>query len=226
MEASKSLIIIPAAGFGTRMGMKPNQSKELLPDPVNNEPIIEWHLEKLGKRDVHIITRAEKQDLIDYIFEKGLSTSIQIIEPKGEWASTVLESQKVWNEDNILVLPDTRWTLNEGTLPEDIYPMIEKELETHDLVFAVHKVDDCRLWGKIQLDPFTKKPLATVEKEDIAFKLEGLAWGLIGFKSKVGAELFQAYTEKGKWFRFPKNWKVKIIELESFKDITRTGKIK
>lgn len=225
MEHSKTLVIIPCAGYGTRMGMQSNQSKEMLPDPNNNnKPIIDWHLDQesylMGTLENLVIYRKEKQDLIQHLKTAYQNISYQELpDIEGEWPSTVLASKFAWYDKNILVLPDTRYEYQ-----DDLLLTIEKELETHDLVFACHKVDDVRNWGKILLDPFTKKPLSTHEKADIKFKLEGLAWGLIGFKKHVGEQLFQAYLNKTS-FTFPKNWKVKVVELESFKDITRTGKV-
>lgn len=221
----KTLIIVPSAGFGTRIGMTPNSSKELLVDPNNdNKPLIEWCLD-LTPQDQYdhvIITREAKQDLIDYLCQENkqiFTTLINKDDESKEWPNSVLQSKIHWTESNILVLPDTRFQ------PTSIIKDIEKELQNGaDLVFAIHKVDDVRQWGKVFLDPFSGKPLTTQEKPNIEFKLEGLAWGVVGFKSKIGEELFQAYLER-KTLTFPKTWKVKVLELQSFKDITRNETI-
>lgn len=212
------LVILPCAGFGTRMNLQPNESKELLLDPVNNEPIINWHLEKIKDKEKLVITRKEKQDLIQY-----LDTAIEIIEPTGEWPSTILQSEKHWKNKNVLILSDTRWSLGQETLPEDVYSQIEKELETNQIVFAIHEVEDIRLWGKVFISPFSGKVLSTQEKPNIEFKLKGMAWGLIGFRKEIGKTLFEAYEER----RVLDLSKVKtsVIKLDKFQDITRNGKV-
>lgn len=218
MEHSKTLVILPCAGFGQRMGMKNNESKEMLKDLYNdNKPLIDWHLDKLKDYQTVVVTREEKTDLIDYLAEKQIFTLL-LNDVSKEWPNSVLYSKVSWEENNILVLPDTRFE------PTDIVSRIDQELQNgFDLVFAVHKVEDCSKWGKVFLDPYSNKPLYTQEKPELAFKLDGLAWGLIGFKKPVGESLFQAYLDKT-IFNLTK-LKVKIIYLNSFKDITRTGKI-
>ncbi len=210
---NNTLVIIPAAGFGTRMNLQPDQSKEMLPDPGNdNKPLIQWSLDLTKDYSQIVMTRTGKQDLITY-----LNTAITFVEPGSEWPVTVLESQEHWQDKNLLILPDTRFQ------PTNIIQQMEEQLDTHDLVFACHEVPDVRLWGKVLLDPFSKKPLQTQEKADIEFKLEGLAWGLIGFKKHVGEALFQSYANK-KIFNLSKI-KTCVINLSNFKDITRTGQI-
>ena len=63
MEAPP-LIIIPAAGFGTRINPGADESfaKELLIDPQTGKPLICWGIDlalKFGY-DVHVITREPK----------------------------------------------------------------------------------------------------------------------------------------------------------------------
>lgn len=223
MDHSKTLIILPSAGFGTRMGLNSVESKEMLEDPGNDgkHPLIQWSLD-LAKEETNkvVITREEKSNLVDYLADQQVFTLL-VSDVTQEWPATVLHSKVSWDESNILVLPDTRWKYDET--PSCIVWDIQKELEAGaDLVFALHSVPDVRLWGKVLLDPFSQKPLSTQEKPNIQFKLDGLAWGLIGFKKAIGEQLFQAYLDK-KVFTFPKNWKVKVLFLESFKDVTRTG---
>ena len=217
----KPLIVIPAAGFGTRMGLSPTQSKELLQDPYNdNKPLIQWSLDLTNGYNRVIVTREDKSDLIDYMYSEERLQDDKIFvslitDVCKEWPNSVLHSEPHWEEKNILILPDTRFQ------PLDIVSKIEQELETNDIVFACHKIEDCRQWGKVLLDPFISKPLATIEKEGIEFKLEGLAWGIIGFRNNIGKELFTHYLNKTR-FNLT-NKKVSVILLERFKDITRTG---
>lgn len=221
---TKTLIIIPAAGYGTRMGLLPHESKELIPDPYNdNKPLIDWHLD-LAKEETNklVITREEKTDLIDYLAEEQIFTLL-INDVSKEWPNSVLYSKISWEETNILVLPDTRWKYDETK--SCIIWDIQKELETHDLVFAVHEVEDVSKWGFVNLNLFPKIPTieGTQEKPPKTGKDEGFAWGIIGFRNNVGEELFQAYLDKT-YFDLTK-FKTSVIFLDKFQDVCRTGKI-
>lgn len=214
MEKNKMLAIIPASGLGTRMNLKPYQAKEMLSDPSNGDkPLIQWSLDLV--QNPLVVSREDKEPLNQYC-ENNKIELLTVKETK-EWPDTVLETISFWDDKNVLILPDTRFQ------PTDILEQIEKQLETNDLVFAIHEVDDVRNWGKVLLDPFSKKPIQTQEKAGIEFKLEGNAWGLIGFKKHVGEALFQAYSDR-KIFNLTK-LKVSVIYLTSFKDICRTGQI-
>ncbi len=86
---SHGLILIPAAGYGTRMGSPP--AKEILHAPDTQSPLIERALsltKKLGCR-AHVITRKEKTSLIEYVIDYSnhnhLETTIQIVNPTREW---------------------------------------------------------------------------------------------------------------------------------------------
>ena len=71
MEEKQVRVIIPAAGFGTRVSCAVDESKEMLPDPVNGRPLIAYSLDicfDLGINPI-VITRPEKRDLISYISE-------------------------------------------------------------------------------------------------------------------------------------------------------------
>ena len=100
---SKPLLLLPAAGFGTRVG-SPN-AKEIF-FGANGGPLIEASLHQARLRDwaVHVITRKEKTDLLNYLKEyqnkyfnpdqvDGFNISIQIIEPSREWPDTLLKSK-------------------------------------------------------------------------------------------------------------------------------------
>lgn len=212
--------IIPCVGTGTRMNMKFDQSKEMLPDPSNdNKPLIRWHLDNLQKFDfpILIITRKEKIDLIEYVKNIKNIELIILDEITKEWPETILKSKNEWSDINILILPDTRFK------PLDTLDLLIKESIKNSICFCVHKVDDIRNWGKVLLDPFSHKVLNTQEKSDIKFKLDGLAWGLISYEKHLGEALFKAYLDRT-IFDLTKI-KTSCIILESFKDITRTGKI-
>lgn len=198
--------ILPCAGYGTRMRMKLNESKELL--IRNGIPLIEYHLNicKMFDLDPIIITRKEKTDLLDYCLKNGIQT--KIIEPQGEWPSTVLSSSDLWDENNILLLPDSVFEPVETILD------IKKGLLLgNNAVMALHDVEDISKWGSIKDYQFTEKR-----------KLQepGKAWGIIGFKKDYGLTLFKRMETPN----FPTPlWDTGFVYLDSFKDVTRTGKI-
>lgn len=207
----KTLVLIPCAGYGKRMKMKPNKSKELLIDPSTKKPLIEWHLNicKKYKLDPLIITRAEKKDLIKYCKKKKVKCLV--IKPKGEWTNTLLASKKEWRANNLILLPDSKFS------PEKSLQICEENLREYDFksVFGIHKVKDMQNWGCIEGRMLCEKP-TTVSEDNNAF-----AWGLFGFKKEYG-ELLLNQMAKKEWFylkRFGTTW------LSEFKDLTRSGKV-
>lgn len=201
-----SRLIIPCAGFGTRMSMEKNKSKELL--LYQGGPLIEFSLDLAKDFDLNplVITRAEKIDLIDYCEKNEIET--QIIEVNGEWADTVLQSAPHWEEDNILILPDTIFNPSYSPINDILHSL---EIGSN-AIFALHHVEDSSKWGII-------KDYTLFEKPD--FNGPGLAWGLIGFKKEYGLELF-SNCQKGKSFKLEN---CGFTYLDEFKDLTRTGKI-
>jgi dTDP-glucose pyrophosphorylase len=195
--------LIPAAGYGTRMNMRPDQAKEMLPDPTNEGSyIIDYALNLCKSFDYEplVITRKEKTTLRNYLDSQGVECLN--ISVDGEWMKTILKSKEYWHSDNILILPDTRF----GRF--DCFPAIEHGLKLgNNAVFATHKVKDPENWGVITNYTICDKPKH--------LKGEQMAWGLIGFKSNYGLELF------GKLPFTTKLENVGFTKLDWFKDITR-----
>lgn len=198
--------IIPAAGFGTRMGMKPGQSKEMLPSPENKyNPIISYALTlcKMFNMEPLVVTRKEKVDLRQYLFNEQVK--FIDIEVEGEWNETILKSREHWHKENLLLLPDTRFSSLR------VIENIQRGLSLgNNAVMALHRVPDPSNWG-IVTNNYT-----LMEKPEISTGPQ-LAWGLIGFRNTYGQKLFS---------------NVKYLELENvgftyldyFKDITRGSK--
>jgi dTDP-glucose pyrophosphorylase len=209
-------MIIPAAGFGLRVGRP--AAKELLPDS-SGEPLILWWLQRAAEieANVHLITRYEKQVLVDFVSQAcekmNLNFSVQRIESSKEWPDTVLQSEKFWSEKNILVLPDTRFE------PVRILKEISSALESFEIVTAVFSVENPELWGMTRQSQHHQfeicdKPARTPEG--------ALAWGLLGFQKQAGALLFQSILDS----YFDKKWKLiskknLSLGLEKFEDLTR-----
>lgn len=195
--------IIPCAGFGTRMNMRFDQSKEML--PAEDGYIIDYSLklcEEYGLTPL-IITRKEKADLHDYIHNET-QYEIQIIAPYGEWPDTILMSQSYWHEHNILILPDTRFK------PTSIIQLMKNDLENGALAsIALHSVSDTSKWCIVKDYDLTEKP---------TFNENGWAMGLIGFHKSEGYRLFKGLRNRGAPYRL---LDASFQYLESFQDITR-----
>lgn len=210
-------LIVPAAGFGKRVGAP--QSKEMFLNPKTQKPLIQSSLDLAVKNnfDYHLITRKEKQNLIefvrDYADKNQLKANIQIIEPQGEWPATVLASKDFWQESNILFLPDTEFE------PIEILDNIKNSLILKDLSFACFEVENGAVWGCLKsAGPNSFKICEKPQEKHHQF----LAWGLIGFKKQSGETLFKSLEQSNRdhlWKALDAN--IEILNLKSFKDLTR-----
>jgi len=219
---SKPLVLLPAAGFGTRVGSPP--AKELLPD-LQNRPLIDFALEQALAREwpVHVITRAEKHSLLEHLATwqaRGLVISIQLVGPTKEWPETLLLSKPFWRENNLVVLPDTRYE------PLNIWDeMLTAQQKTSaEAVYAVCESTDfsrASSWGVIAADPFRlcEKPQQALAESANSY----LFWGLMMFEKSAGESLLQAHLAS----TFDHQWKpvaarVQLVRLQSFVDLTRS----
>lgn len=210
--------IIPAAGLGSRMGMKPNESKEMLLDS-NGKPIIDYSLDLCRRYNIRplIIVRKEKEDLINYLMQyerKHVIDWIVLDEQGKEWPDTILASSSAWGDKNVLILPDTRFT------PEYTLLKMLMDLDKYDLSFGMHKVIDGNNWSLIEDGHIAEKP-HTVLRTPADF--EQSAWGTIAFKKDSGLLLFNQLSERHKWHKIHSSYSLHY--LDEFKDITRTGKV-
>lgn len=198
--------IIPCAGYGTRMGMAQNESKEMLLD-TTGKPVIQYSLDlcKLYDLEPLIITRKDKGDLIEYISDKA---NVHIIHPFGEWPNTILCSQGLWSENNIMLLPDTRFT------PDSVIADMKYQLHMGcQSVIAIHDVEEPNKWCVVEDYHLVEKSQTTKSTK---------AMGIIGFKKSEGHNLFKTLNKRGEYYRLLNTG---FVKLETFKDITRTGKI-
>lgn len=207
--------IIPAAGYGVRMGMHVNESKEMLQDPNDsNKRIIDYSLDLCYKYGIEpvVISRIEKNDLNSYLNIKGVEHII-LKKPGKEWAETVLKSSGLWGEKNILILPDTRFD-------EDIIPKLLNDLawnHNSDVVAAVHEIDpkDSEKWGVIYNNHIYEKcPNITASN---------LAWGLLAWNGKSAA--LDIFYELTPGFKYTQWNDIPYIKMNKFLDVTRTGKL-
>lgn len=234
---SKPLLLLPAAGFGTRVG-SPN-AKEIFLGP-NGSPLIESSLYQARLRDwpVHVITRKEKTDLLNYLNEyqkkyfnpdqvDGFNISIQLIEPSREWPETLLKSKDYWRHINLLCLPDTIYE------PQEVWnSMIADVQQAHlqnkkNMISAgLFSAEDYSKWGVIKAGKSTSLFLCEKPQPQTLLEMMGVnsvkAWGLIAFSQAIGEKLFSAQLES----TFDHQWKTLetdfvFHELSMFKDLTR-----
>lgn len=202
-------IIIPAAGFGTRVGSP--EAKELIGH--QGKPLILKAIEigqKLGI-PCHVITREEKRSLIEFLSQYS-HVSTQVIKPSKEWPDTILQSKAFWADRNILILPDTTWS------PENIEVKILDALNNYDIAIGAFQTDNFKTWGVFNSKSNT---YSLVEKPQIN-NPHYLAWGLLAFRKEVGESLFEKilestfdHQEKNTAFTF------QFFKLDQFTDLTR-----
>lgn len=210
--------IMPAAGYGTRMGMSINQSKEMLRDPKDQSYLIDYSLNLCYSNKIEpiVISRIEKEDLNSYLRLKGVE-HIVLKTPGKEWADTVLKSQGLWTEKNILILPDTRFEPANESIKR-----VKDLLHQYDLVAGVHKVPGLEIdkWGIIDRNTIWEKPSVINPKINSSHK----AWGILGFSKSIGEKLFQSQN-KHNWLTLSPEIEPAFVHLDKFEDITRTGKL-
>lgn len=200
--------ILPCAGFGTRVGMKSHEAKEMLPDHTGTGLIIDYALKicELHKFEPVVISRAEKVEFNEYIESQDIE--LVRIQPKGEWMTSVLASFPKWDDDNILILPDTRYN-NHFNIFENIRLGLELG---NDAVFGMHEVKDPEKWGIVKDCQIIDKPKLWPGPQK--------AWGIIGFKRAYGMQLFNKLQTANDDNPFILN-NVGYVNIGSFVDITR-----
>lgn len=209
-------MVLPAAGFGTRMG-KP-VAKEMLINPATGKRFIDFSLEQARCLDakVILITRKEKVHLIEYVIAFAQTHHLELrvleVEPTAEWPETVLHSESEWTEKNILLLPDTDWK-PEGFLTD---LLTSTEIENTDVVYGVFATEKLN-WGFVNVVDgviLCEKPL----QRDPLFK----AWGIIIFTKAVGNALFKAHLESTFDHQLKSlSFRGKMIPMLDFNDRTR-----
>jgi hypothetical protein len=204
-------IIIPAAGFGTRVGSP--MSKELL-SYENERPLILNSVELAKELNcrAHVITRIEKSNLIEYLKQFN-HVDIQIISPSKEWPDTILQSSSYWASKNLLILPDTIFS------PKNITQQIFETLESFDICPAGFNPESKKTWGVYNK---MSSHYELCEKPQNSLNQHFLAWGLLGFKKEIGIKLFKLILESAFDHEFKKtHFSFKSLELKTFRDLTR-----
>lgn len=207
-------MLIPAAGYGRRVGSPP--AKELMAGP-SGEPMILNALKAAARRcwPALVITRDDKLELIRFLQSldsREYNVAVQTIGPSRDWPDTLLQSQPRWRAKNLVVLPDTEWA------PESALDDLNFALNVSDVAFGSHCVKSQKTWGVLQAEGET---LSLCEKPQISTGVS--AWGLYGFRRDAGPSLLKAQSESTQDHR----WRVlKLqateIRLSTFRDLTRS----
>lgn len=216
-STTKTSLIVPCAGFGTRVGSPP--AKELLPHPHSLQPLIDTSLDIAENNNwpLILITRPEKKILIDYVQAQQKKRELKInwvlVKPTKEWPESILVSQNFWDENNLLVLPDTEWQ------PQAAEQKIVQQLENYEVSYGLFNTEDLTTWGAVQISDNDIKVCEKPKKKLADF----YPWGLIAFKKSVGQILFEALLQS------TMDHEIKTLPLKaqkyflnSFTDLTRS----
>lgn len=140
-------ILIPAAGFGTRVGSPP--AKELFLRADTSKPMIEWTLEQAMQNNIYatVITRKDKLPLIDYLTSHPdylKNFNLFLFDHSKDWQDSLLKAKSEWAELNLVLLPDTTW---EPTFI--LKDLVQNFVQNKNLnsVAALHQVHDTQNWG-------------------------------------------------------------------------------
>lgn len=215
---SSGVVLIPCAGFGNRVGRPP--AKELLIDPETQRPMIERSLKeahRLGFR-AHIITRKEKTSLVDTVENIAqnlhLNYSLQFVEPTQEWPDTLMQSYPFWEDQNLVLLPDTQWTAN---LASEI---LIQNLSEADISYGVFNPPSLTTWGCVKVE--NESQFSLCEKPTSPNLSEFSAWGLMAFRRDTGLLALNAHLKSTFDHQIHTlNARMKVFKLDNFKDLTR-----
>ncbi|PIS11108.1 MAG: hypothetical protein COT73_05870 [Bdellovibrio sp. CG10_big_fil_rev_8_21_14_0_10_47_8] len=213
------MVLIPAAGFGTRVGSP--EAKELLPGP-GGLPLIQNSLDQARKRGwpVHVITRAAKKNLIQFLenykMQHQMEISIQLVEPTKEWPDSVLSSRPYWRKINLMILPDTDY--EPKSIWDDLVQSLRQGLA--HVAAGVFEVQDFSVWGVLgaTADPSSFKVCEKPQNTETGNQ----AWGILAFTLEAGQDLLQAQlksTQDHAWREI--QHPLSRHSLSSFQDLTR-----
>jgi len=229
-------VILPAAGYGTRVAADYINGKELMPDPqAIGAPLIRWAIVQsiaAGAIPV-VITRETKTGLIEYISSHASEVSLLTLPEAqlNEWPTTCALSEPIWAERNVMVLPDTRFSEPEANLRAldglleftkyafGVIPLGANEMSKFACLCYAYDAGTNQ-----ELVLFAEKP-STLPPLSDGSKIYGIyIICLVGFKREVGEDLFAKLACKGCWWRLQLE-DVSHLTLNWFKDIARNGKV-
>jgi UTP-glucose-1-phosphate uridylyltransferase len=211
----KPIAIIPAAGYGRRVGRPP--AKELLPHPeVKSKSYIEVSIEICEEFHMSplIISRKDKEVLNQFVLHRLGPSNLVTLSESEEWTDSVNQSGEFWGDKNLLLLPDVSFS------PRNVIDQILMALDHNEIVLGIHTIDPATspLWGVVDKIKGTVREKPTSEET-----FQSTAWGLMGFRGSKAAKQF--------WLDYHHSYKEQravelptpfaFMDLDSFVDLTR-----
>lgn len=214
---SRPLVVIPAAGYGQRVGSPP--AKELMNHPhYKNLTFMDAAIQKIHEwgGEPFVITRKNKNALVEWLIQNNVSYFL--IDESPEWVSTLIQSSFFWREKNLLLLPDSEF------LPLNIGKLLIDDLDRYPMSVATHLVTDGQYWGTLKCEENLESPFWTFyEKYKNTSEPVSLAWGLIAFRGTLESLKFWYQYEKSQISQTGVSVSFSLIlrELEQYKDLQR-----
>ncbi len=213
-------MILPAAGFGTRVGSP--EAKEMLWAEGESFPMIQHALDLFADENCRFVvpTRKKKKGLIEFLARRSQYITLQLIETSAEWPDTVLQTEPHWLENNLLVLPDTRWSPVKEVL------RLTSLLGTCDFSFSTFAAENPETWGVFRDQPWSvcDKPPGSIQKASGSIDR---CWGHIAFKRDCGRAIFSSILKSHSTKSFeplPPQISGGFVQLDSFCDLTRPNR--
>jgi hypothetical protein len=216
MFGEEAVMLIPAAGFGRRVGAP--EAKEMLARP-GYAHMIDFCLDQAAQAGVHahVMLRAAKVSLIQHLESRGREQSIsfQDVGETREWPATVLASEPHWRRQNLLMLPDSDFA------PTSVIgEMLRSKALTTWAIFSPPN-GELSKWGVVDPETgyYAEKPKSLPPQVR-----QPCAWGLFSFHRDMGLALCRQMLLSGasdvsSWGRLPQP--SRFFQLERFADLTR-----
>jgi hypothetical protein len=244
-------LLIPAAGFGQRIGSPP--AKELLIRPNTNKAFIDWPLDLALEKNWRavVISREDKTQLNDYIdnyisnhktkicnqtreAETAIKTSIATITE-----TTIATAVETSHVELVKIVTSKDWydTLLQSKAywsernivflpdvdfgPVEILTQLSLALKNSEIAVATHFVNDPENWGHI----YASNNNIEVSEKPKNYPLPAKqAWGIFGFQKNAGTAILKAQWQsqlEQKPQRLNKT--CAFFPLDFFCDLTRTS---
>lgn len=211
-------VLLPAAGFGTRVNADYVNGKELLTDPNTGLPLIQWSIEmaRIAKADPLVISRRTKVGLNAEMERQGIPCLKVEESALKEWPDTIILSEQHWERKNLMLLPDTRFPD-----AQDYIRLVERFLKHSDVVFLTIPLAEQDA-SKFAIYDYMTDWICEKPSEGVESRAQIIC--AIGFNNAVGRKLFEGLSKRGEWFSIPKAT-ISHIQIPWFKDITRSGNV-
>jgi glucose-1-phosphate thymidylyltransferase len=174
--------ILPAAGYATRL-QPLDCSKEVL--PVGGRPVMDYVVDRMrlaGCSDLRVVTRPEKQDVIEHA--ELLGASVVLAYPATTTESFAAGMRGLAPDDIVLIgWPDTVWE------PEDGYrPLVDAVERGFEIALGLFETDDLERSDVVAFDENERITGVQVKPADPPSRW---VWGCAAARSRALAGLEQ-----------------------------------